>query len=89
MRVALHIDSATDEEMRRALLAWHFTTPTYPKPVLALDGLVVKVCGVSWNIESPPIGPARAAQILDATKSDEDLNWLKVWRDTYDEQVTV
>jgi hypothetical protein len=81
MRVALHIDSATDDEMRRAVLAWHFTTPAYPAPLLALDGLVVKVCGTHWNLESPPIPPSRAAQILEAMTGDDMLAALKVWRD--------
>ena len=35
MRVTLNIDSATDDEMRRALLAWHFTHDFYPEPKLA------------------------------------------------------
>jgi hypothetical protein len=77
MRVALHIDSAKDDEMRRAVLAWHFTTPFFKTPGLALDGLVVKVCGSSWNIESPPIEATRAALIIDATTSDDHLDWLK------------
>jgi hypothetical protein len=81
MRVSLHIDSAKDEEMRRALLAWHFTEDLYPRPPLTLNGLVVKVCGSSWNIESPPIAAERANQIIEATKDDNHLAALKVWRD--------
>jgi hypothetical protein len=81
MRVTLKIDSANDEEMKRAVLAWHFTSEFYPKPGLELDGLVVKVCGSSWNIESPPIPAKRADQIIEATISDQHLGWLKMWRD--------
>jgi hypothetical protein len=83
MRVTLHIDSCTDAEMRRAVLAWHVTDTSgrYKKPVLALDGLVVKVMGSSWNIDSPPIEPERAEQIVRAARCAQQLEWLKEWRD--------
>jgi hypothetical protein len=81
MRVTLRMDSVSDAEMKRALLAWHYTTPLYTKPALTLDGLVVKVEGSGWNIESPPISAARAEQIIEATKSDDHLGWLRLYRD--------
>ena len=80
MRVTLKIDSATGDEMKRALLAWHFTADLYDPPKLALDGLVVKVCGSGYYVESPPIDAARAQQITEAARSAEHLTALKLWR---------
>jgi hypothetical protein len=82
MRASLHIDSANDDQMRRAVLAWHFTSTDYEAPKLALDGMTVKVCGIAWTIDSPPIPVERAAQILHASLSKESLELLREHHDS-------
>lgn len=85
MRVSLHIDSASDAEMRRAVLAWHFTTPMFKTPLLALDGMTVKVGGCAWTIDSPPIETERGALILRAAESADGLKAVEHLRDGHAE----
>jgi hypothetical protein len=82
MRASLHIDSANDDELRRALLAWHFTSAEYEPPKLELNGMTVKVGGpAAWTIDSPPIPVERAAKILHASLSQDSLDLLREHRD--------
>jgi hypothetical protein len=85
MRVSLHIDSASDAEMKRAVLAWHFTTPMFKTPLLALDGMTVKVCGCAWTVDSPPIETERASLILQAAESNDGLKVVEHLRDSHGE----